>query len=53
VDEESKSCFNFPLHDDLDLNENIENTNGLVGLHMSLYLFTIWDIDQRGNYFSK
>jgi hypothetical protein len=53
VDEESKSCFNVPLHDDLDLNENVENTNGLVGLHMSGSFFTMGDIDQIENYFWK
>jgi hypothetical protein len=53
VDEESKSCFNVPLHVDLDLNENIENTNGLVRLHMSGYFFTMGDIDQRETYFSE
>jgi hypothetical protein len=53
VDEESKSCFNVPLHDDLDLNENIENTNGLVGIHMSRSFFTIWDIDQREIFFPE
>jgi hypothetical protein len=41
------------LHDDLDLNENIENTNGLVGLHMSGSFFTMGDIDQRETYFSE
>jgi hypothetical protein len=51
VDEESKSCLNVPLHVDLDLHENVENTNGLVGLHMSGYFFTMGDIDQRENYF--
>jgi hypothetical protein len=51
VDEESKSCFNVPSHVDLDLNENVENTNGLVGLHMSGSFFTMGDIDQIENYF--
>jgi hypothetical protein len=51
VDEESKSCFNVPLHVDLDLNENVENANGLVGLHMSGSFFTMGDIDQIENYF--
>jgi hypothetical protein len=46
VDEESKSCSNVPLHADLDLNENVENANGLDGLHMSGYFFTMGDIDQ-------
>jgi hypothetical protein len=41
VDEESKACSNVPLQDDLDLNENIENINGLVGIHMSRSFFTI------------
>ena len=53
MDEESKSCFNVPLHADLDLNENIENINGLYGLHMSRPFFTMGDIDQRENYFSE
>jgi hypothetical protein len=53
VDEESKSCFNVPLHVDLDLNENVENANGLDGLHMSGYFFTMGDIDQIENYFSE
>jgi hypothetical protein len=53
MDEVSKSCFNVPLHDDLDLNENIVNTKGLVGLYMSGYFFTIQDIDQRENSFSE
>jgi hypothetical protein len=35
----------------LDLNENVENANGLVGLHMSGYFFTMGDIDQIENYF--
>jgi hypothetical protein len=45
VDEESKSCFNIPLHDDLDLNENVENNNSLHGIHMSRFFFTMGDID--------
>jgi hypothetical protein len=53
VDEESKSCFNVSLHVDLDLNENVENANGLVGLHMSRSFFTMGDIDQRENSFSE
>jgi hypothetical protein len=53
VDEESKSCINVSLHVDLDLNENVENSNGLVGLHMSGSFFTMGDIDQRENYFSE
>jgi hypothetical protein len=44
VDEESKSCFNVPFHADLDFNEKVENANGLVGLHMFGYLFTMGDI---------
>jgi hypothetical protein len=35
----------------LDLNENVENDNGLVGLHMFGYFFTMGDIDKRKNYF--
>jgi hypothetical protein len=53
VDEESKSCFNVSLHVDLDLNENVENVNGLVGLHMSGFFFTMGDIDHIDNYFSE
>jgi hypothetical protein len=50
---ESKSCLNVPLHADLDSHENVENVNGLVGLHMFGYLFTMGDIDQRENSFSE
>jgi len=39
--EESKSCFNVPLHVDLNLNENVENIDGLVRLHMFGFLFTM------------
>jgi hypothetical protein len=51
VDEESKSCSIVPLHVYLDLNENVENSNGLEGLHMSRYFFTTGNIDQIENYF--
>jgi hypothetical protein len=51
MDEKSKSCFNLSSHVDLYLNENDENFNGLDGLHMSRYLFTMGDIDQRENSF--
>jgi hypothetical protein len=51
MDEKYKSHFNISSHVDLDLNENVENSNGLDGLHMSGYLFTVRDIDQRENYF--
>ena len=43
MDEESKSCFNVPLHVDLDLHENVENVNGSNGLYMSGY-FLLWGI---------
>jgi hypothetical protein len=49
--EEFKSCFKVSLHADLHLNENVENANGLVGIHMSGYFFTMGDIDHR--YFWK
>jgi hypothetical protein len=41
VGEEFKSCLNATLHIDLDLNENVENNNGLVGLHMFGSFFTV------------
>jgi hypothetical protein len=44
-DEESESCLNVTLQADLNLHENVENTNDLVGLHMSRYLFTMGDMD--------
>ena len=47
MDEKYKSCLNVPLHADLDSCENVENANGLVGIHMFGYLFTMGDIDQR------
>jgi hypothetical protein len=53
MDEESKSCFNVPLHVDLDLNENIANTNPLVELHMFGYFFIMEDIHHIENYFLK
>jgi hypothetical protein len=34
LDEETKSSFNLSSHVDLDLNENVENANGLDGLHL-------------------
>jgi hypothetical protein len=51
--DESKSCFNVPLHVDLDLNENIANTNPLVELHMFGYFFIMEDIHHIENYFLK
>jgi hypothetical protein len=53
MDEKSKSCFNLSSHVDLDLNENVENVNGLDGLHMSGSFFTVGDIDQIENYFFR
>jgi hypothetical protein len=40
LNEEYKSCFNDPLHVDLDLKENVENENCLVRLHMFGCFFT-------------
>ena len=37
------------LYVDLDLNENVENANGLDRLHMSGSFFTMGDIDQIEN----
>jgi hypothetical protein len=37
--------MNATLHVNLDLHENVENTNDLVGLHMYGYLFTMGDIE--------
>jgi hypothetical protein len=51
VDEEYKSCFNVPLHVDLDLNEHVVNVNGLYGLNMSGSFFTVGDTDQIKKYF--
>jgi hypothetical protein len=51
MDEESKSCSNVPLHVDLDSNENVENGNGLDGLHMFGSFFTMGDIDQIDFFF--
>jgi len=51
--EESKSRFNIFPHVDSDLNENVENANGLGGLHMSRYLFTMGNVDQIENYFPE
>jgi hypothetical protein len=45
MDEESKSCLNFPLHAELNLHENVEIVNGLVKIHMSRYLFIMGYID--------
>jgi hypothetical protein len=45
MDEEFKSCFNVTLHADLDLNENVENTNPLLELHMYGSFFTTGGID--------
>jgi hypothetical protein len=53
MDEKSKSHFNLSSHVDLDLNENVENVNGLDGLHMSGSFFTMGDIDQIENSFSE
>jgi hypothetical protein len=53
MDEESKSCFNVSSHVDLDLNKNVENVNGLDGLHMFGFFFTMGYIDQIENYFSE
>jgi hypothetical protein len=49
VDGEYKSYLNATLHVDLDLSENVENDNGLVGLHISISFYTMGDIDQREN----
>jgi hypothetical protein len=53
VDEESKSCFNVSSHVDLDLHENVENANDLVGLGLSRSFFTMGDIDHRDSSFLK
>jgi hypothetical protein len=50
-DEESKSFLNATLHANLELYENVENTNDLVGIHMTGSFFTMGDIDQTKNFF--
>ena len=53
MDEKYKSCLNVPLHVDLDSCENVENANGLVGIHMFGYFFTMGDIYQRDFFFKR
>jgi hypothetical protein len=53
MDEKSKSCFNLSSHANLDLNEHVENVNGLDGLHMFGSFFTMGDTNQIENYFSE